>query len=272
MDKMDKYERLDYADRWLADSFRVLQENPPGFAVWLEVEMTAVRALIDRLRQVGVRVSYTAVLVRAAGLALVRNPELHQLLAGTRRLRPARVDIGLSVGNEAAAAPVMQLLDVPGKPLLELAAEIERRAPEVRAEDTRTLAKLRRWGFLIPTGWLRRLILRALFSSLRFRKLFGSLQITVLPSVDIVASGVCGTTAVLAMGRVAERVVAREGRPAVRLMATLCCTGDHKVWDGQRVGRLLGEIARILESDELAREVPSHQAEVATHLPLERAG
>ena len=74
------------------------------------------------------------------------------------------------------------------------------------------------------------------------------------------------------MGRVAERVVAREGRPAVRLMATLCCTGDHKVWDGQRVGRLLGEIARILESDELAREVPSHQAEVATHLPLERAG
>ena len=68
------------------------------------------------------------------------------------------------------------------------------------------------------------------------------------------------------------RVVARGGRPAVRLMATLCCTGDHKVWDGQRVGKLLGEIARILETDELAKEVPVHEAEAATHVALDSAG
>jgi hypothetical protein len=100
----------------------------------------------------------------------------------------------------------------------------------------------------------------------------GVLSMARHPKQDIVASGVNGTTAVLAMGRVSERVVARGGRPAVRLMATLCCTGDHKVWDGQRVGKLLGEIARILETDELAKEVPVHEVEAATHVALDSAG
>lgn len=268
---MDQYDSQDYADRWLSDSFRVLQENPPGFLVYIHVEMTRVRALIEQYRQAGVKVSYSAVLVRAAGLALARNPELHVLLAGSRRLRPAKVDVGLSVANEAAAAPVMQIKDVPGKPLPQLAAEIEKRAPEVRAEDSRTLAKLRRWGWLLPTAWLRRWVLRRLFSSLRFKKLFGSLQITILPSVDMVSSGVNGTTAVLSMGRVSERVVVRDGQPAVRLMATLSCSGDHKLWDGQRVGRFLAEIVRIFESGELLAELPGVEHELpAPELPALR--
>ncbi len=34
---MHRFDRQDYADRWLSDSFRVLQENPPGFIGTLEV-------------------------------------------------------------------------------------------------------------------------------------------------------------------------------------------------------------------------------------------
>ena len=268
---MDRFDRQDYAERWLSDAFRVIQENPPGFLVYVDIEMTRVQALIAELRRVGIRGSFGAVLVRAAGLALARNPDLHQLLSGSRRLHPERVDIGLSVANEAVAAPVMRLLDVPGKSLPELSAEIVRRAPEVRAEDTATLAKLRRWGWLIPTAWLRRWVLRRGFSSLRFRKLFGSLQITILPSVDLVSSGVLGSTAVLGLGRVTDRVVVRDGKPAVRAMATLSCTGDHKVWDGQRVGRLLGAIAQILETEELFAELPKHDA-AAEHLVVSQVG
>ena len=59
--------------------------------------------------------------------------------------------------------------------------------------------------------------------------------------------------------------------PAVRAMATLSCTGDHKVWDGQRVGRLLGAIAQILETEELFAELPKHDA-AAEHLVVSQVG
>jgi pyruvate dehydrogenase E2 component (dihydrolipoamide acetyltransferase) len=249
------FERLDYADRWLGDGFRVLQSNQPGFLVTLDVEMTRVRTLIDRLRAMGTKGSYAGVMVRASAMALSRHPDLHSLVVGTRRLRPRDVSIGLSVDNEAAAAPVMRLERVNEKSLPAVCAELVERAPAVRAEDSLTLAKLRRWGWLLPTGWLRRLALRLFFSSLRVRQLFGSLQVTVLPSVDLVTSLVCASTAVVGLGRVVERVVARDGEPVVRLMATLSCTGDHKVWNGERVGRLLAEIRSILESGELFQEL-----------------
>jgi pyruvate dehydrogenase E2 component (dihydrolipoyllysine-residue acetyltransferase) len=250
----DRFERVDFAERWLGDGFRVLQENPPGFLVAVDVEMTQARLLVDALRRRGVQGSYAGVLVRAAGLALSRHPELHRLLVGARSMKPRGVSIGLSVANEAAAAPVLRLEDVADKPLPVVCQEVALRAPQAREEDSRTLAKLRRWGWLLP-GWMRRLVLRRLFSSLRFRHLFGSLQVTVLSSVDFASSLVCGAPAVLAMGRVTERVVARGGQPVVRLMATLVCSGDHKVWDGERIGRVVGEVRRILECADLFEEL-----------------
>lgn len=252
----DRIERVDFADRWLGDGFRVIQENPPGFFVSADIEMTQARVAIDRLRQAGIRGSYAGILARAAALALARNPDLHTLLVGSRRLKPEKVRIGLSVANEAAAAPVLRLDAVEDKPLPVLCREIVDRAPQARTEDSRTLTQLRRWGWLIPFGWLRRLVLRLVLSSLHFRHLFGSLQVTVLPGLDIVTPLLCGTTAVLGMGNVAERVVVRGGQPTVRLMATLTCTGDHKVWDGARIARVVGEIRRILESGDLLAEVP----------------
>jgi pyruvate dehydrogenase E2 component (dihydrolipoamide acetyltransferase) len=251
----DRFESLDFADRWLGDGFRVTQENAPGFMLWLDVEMTHARAAIDRLRQLGFRASYPGVVVRAAGLALSRHPDLHTVLSGGRRLKPAHVRIGLSVANETVAAPVLRLDAVEQKPLHVLCEEIVQRAPEARADDSRTLALLRRWGWLVPFGWMRRLILRVAFSSLRFRHLFGSLQVTVLQGVDAVASLACGAPAVLAMGSVRERVVVRGGQPAVRLMATLVCTGDHKVYDGERIARIMSEVQRVMESGELLDEV-----------------
>ena len=46
---MDRFDRQDYAERWLSDAFRVIQENPPGFLVYVDIEMTRVQALIAEL-------------------------------------------------------------------------------------------------------------------------------------------------------------------------------------------------------------------------------
>lgn len=254
---MDRYERLDYADRWLGDGFRVLQRNPPGFSLFLRVDMGRTRELLGRLRQAGVHGSYAAILLRAAALALVRHPELHQIVLGSRRVWPERVDISLSVANEAAAAPMLRPEDVGRKPLPVLSEELRARVPEIREQDSRILRDLRRWGWLVPTRWLRRLVLRALFGMLRMRRrLAGSLQVTVVPNVETVVPYLTTAPALLSMGCVSDQVVAQNGQPVVRPMATLGITADHKVWDGARAATFLTEVGAILESVVLESELP----------------
>lgn len=269
---MERHERLDFADRWLADSFRVI--SAPGYNVMLDVDMGRAQEIIEELRRGGVRVTYTAVLLRAAALALGRHPELHQIMLGTRRVWPERVDIGLSVANESFAAPVMLVQDVGQKGVVALSEELRTRVPEARRQDSATLRTLRRWGWLVPGGFLRRLVLRAMFGVLALRrKLTGSLAVSVVPTVDVVLPNVLSAPALLSMGRIADRVVAREGRPVVRKTATLSVSGDHKIWDGQRVGAFLSEVARILESGDFAEGLQAaHDPPAAGAAPVASAG
>jgi pyruvate/2-oxoglutarate dehydrogenase complex dihydrolipoamide acyltransferase (E2) component len=248
-----RLDRVDFADGWLGGGLRVIQENTPGLFVWLDVDMTYARAAVERLRRSGIRGSYAAVIARAAAIALARNPDLHLLQVGALRPRPRRVRIGLSAVSDEASS-TLRLEAVEDKPLAVLSEEIAQRGTEARTGESCAQAKRRRWGWLAPFGWMRRVLMRLTLSLQLVRRRFGSLQVAVVPGLDGVASFASGTNAVLGMGQVAERVVARHGEPAVRLMATITCAGDRKVWDGAAIARLMGEIRGILESNDLLAE------------------
>lgn len=53
--------------------------------------------------------------------------------------------------------------------------------------------------------------------------------------------------AILAVGRIAERVVPVNGQPAVQPMMTLTLSCDHRVIDGARGARFLDHVARLIE-------------------------
>ena len=53
--------------------------------------------------------------------------------------------------------------------------------------------------------------------------------------------------AILAVGRIAERVVAVDGKPKVRPMMTLNLSSDHRVVDGARSARFLDHLAKMIE-------------------------
>ena len=91
--RLRSHESLDYAERWLRDGLRVLR---PALSVSRSsVDMTHATRRLEELRRTGVHVTATHLLVRAAARALAANRNLHQLVAGTRRHHPERVDIGL---------------------------------------------------------------------------------------------------------------------------------------------------------------------------------
>src|ERR1700685_440139 len=136
--------KLDWAERWVRDGLEL--SRPPAFFEALQVDMTHARALIERARERGIRLTYAAILVRAAALALEANPDLHVLVCGSRMYFPKRVDVAVSVSSDGSLAPVMVLESANTKTLVELASELAGRGEQVRAADAKLMSGLRRWG------------------------------------------------------------------------------------------------------------------------------
>jgi pyruvate/2-oxoglutarate dehydrogenase complex dihydrolipoamide acyltransferase (E2) component len=239
---------LDYAERWMRDSLDVLR---PAFAAHqITVDMTGAMQRLDDLRRRGVTATPTHLLVHAAARTLADNPDLHVLVSGSRRHRPARVDIGLSITGEIFVAPVLVIEGADRKGVEEIAAEIAQRVPQVRQADQQMLAGLRRWGWLVPFGFLRRPILRALFASPGYRrKVAGTFQISVVP-VDWALTSTFVAAGVLIGGQVRSRVVPFEGQVVIRPTMILTLSGDHSVWDGRAAARFLAGVRSQLETVE----------------------
>jgi pyruvate dehydrogenase E2 component (dihydrolipoamide acetyltransferase) len=247
----DTIEKLDYADRWIGDALATLPHA--GFFASVEIDMTSCNDIIQQFRDRGVKVTYTHIFIRAAALVLSKHPDLHQLIKGTRRLLPRNVDVGLSVEGDSVAAPVMVIANAESKTLEEIAHEVVNRAPEIKSEDKEKLRYYRRWGRVVgPFGFLRRWILRIVLNQLGFvRKRVGTFQVTTLRQVDVVAPLAITAGAILAVGRVRDRVLVINGKQEIRPTAFISCCADHKLWDGARCAAFLTALNDLLQSDEL---------------------
>jgi pyruvate dehydrogenase E2 component (dihydrolipoamide acetyltransferase) len=54
--------------------------------------------------------------------------------------------------------------------------------------------------------------------------------------------------AILAVGRISDRVVAVNGQPAVRPMVTLTLSSDHRVVDGAQAATFLNDLADAIST------------------------
>jgi pyruvate dehydrogenase E2 component (dihydrolipoamide acetyltransferase) len=246
-DRLPAEETLDYAERWLRDGLHVLR---PAFSViQTTVDMTHAISRLEDLRRRGVQASATHLLVYATARVLRANPQLHQIVAGIRRQRPERVDIGLSVTGESFVAPVLIIEGADAKTVEEIVEETGRRTPEIRKADQAMLRMLRRWGWLVPFAFMRRAVLRTLFASATFRrKGAGTFQVSTVP-LDWALSSAFSTAGVLIAGQTRSRVVAVDGAVAIRPMMILTLSGDHGVWDGRAAARFLSAVKVELEAE-----------------------
>src|SRR5579883_2696690 len=130
----DRYEQLDGADRWFFDILRV--QEPAGFFVMEDVEMTKTQELIAQMRRCGIKGTYTHMIIRATALAFMRHPEFNRLIVGKQLVYPGSIDLGLTVGSDAAMAgnPTMILHNMEQKDLMQVAREVMLQAPIVRKQ------------------------------------------------------------------------------------------------------------------------------------------
>jgi pyruvate dehydrogenase E2 component (dihydrolipoamide acetyltransferase) len=241
-------EPLDYAERWLHDGLSVIA-SPGGF-LSVEVDMSNAVSLRQRMKDNGTPVTYTHLIVQATAKALSDHPELHVLIAGYKRLNPENVDICLSVAGESAVTPVLLIKNAGNKSLMEIASEVRDGAAKVQQEDKKLHDALRRWGWLLPTGFLRRGLLRFLLKRISYcSRVSGTFQVTLVPSVDYFVPFLFNTAAVLAGGKVRDRVISVDGQIVSRPILSLTCCHSHKIWNGMNTALFLNAVKNHLERE-----------------------
>lgn len=196
----------------------------PQFLVTREVDAAALLEARERLgQQRGVDLTVTDFLVSAVARTLRRHGRLNASWAEGRIILHEQVNVGIATAvDDGVVVPVIQGADGLGLDAI--------------AARRRELVARARAGRLQPADLVG-----------------GTFTISNLGMYGIDAfSAIVNApqAAILAVGRIADRVVAREGRPTVRPMATLTLVCDHRVVDGARAAAFLSELAQGLETGE----------------------
>ncbi len=162
-----------------------------------------------------------ALTLKAAAESLKEFPELNARLDGDEIVYFDRYDLGVAIQTEQGlVVPVVRGCD--NASVEELAAEVERLAESARA------------GKLEPQE-----LRGSTFTVTSAGKLGGLFQTPIVNHPEV---------AILSIGRIAARPVARDDDVAVRQIGYVSVTFDHRVVDGARAGEFGLSVIRRLES------------------------
>lgn len=196
----------------------------PHFFVVREVDAGALGEARDRLAPAieqarGVKLTFTDLLVALVARVLLKHPRMNSSWTGQAVRANADVNIGVAMAvDDGVVAPVIHNAD--RADLVEIA---------VRRRD---LTEGARGGKLRPAHIAG-----------------GTFTISNLGMFGVDAFSAIITppqAAILAVGRIADRVVPVDGHPGIRPMMTLTLSSDHRVVDGARAAEFLRDVAEAI--------------------------
>lgn len=207
--------------RLMADRTAASWSSVPHFFLARDVDASRLLAWREHaLRHDTDQVTYTDLLVKVVADALHEHPRLNASWDAGTITSHADINIGLAVAvPEGLVVPVIHQAD-----------DLSLRGIARQRVD---------------------LVTRAQAGKLRLPDLMGgTFTISNLGMYGVDAFNAiinAPQAAILAVGRIADRVVPVAGVPAVRPMMTLCLSCDHRVVDGARGAQFLATVARLIE-------------------------
>ena len=196
----------------------------PHFFVTRDADASGLLEVHDRLsveveRAHGFKATLTDVLIALVARVLAKHPRMNASWAAEGIRHNGEINVAVAVAvEEGVVAPVLHKAN--SRNVGELA--VKRRELTERAKAGRLQpADITGGTFTI--------------SNLGMYNVDAFTAIIVPPQAGI-----------LAVGRVGDRVVAVDGRPAVRPMITLTLSTDHRVADGARAARFLNDLAEAI--------------------------
>jgi pyruvate dehydrogenase E2 component (dihydrolipoamide acetyltransferase) len=207
--------------RIMAERMTASWTSAPHFYLVREVHVSRLVSWLDRARkQTGAHITYTDLLIKLVAAALSRHPRVNASWKDGSISQNTDINIGLAVAiDDGLVVPVVHRADTLG--LVEIAARREEAVGRAQAGKLRP-ADIQGGGFTISN--------LGMYGVDAFNAIVNPPQ-----------------AAILAVGRIADRVVALNGQPAVQptMMLTLSC--DHRALDGARGAQFLGALADLVE-------------------------
>lgn len=197
----------------------------PQAMISASMDMGNLLSVRSRLRDRGLRVTVTDLLIRVLGIALVRCPEVNAAVTDGRVVQYESVNIGVAVGTRRGLyVPVIR--EVQDRALTDISAELRRTAADLKA------------GIVDPS-----------------RLTGGTFTLSSLGMYDVeVCTPILRApeAAILCVGGTKMRpVVLESGEIAARPMAVFSLTLDHAAMDGVPGAVFLRTVGEILAHPDL---------------------
>jgi pyruvate dehydrogenase E2 component (dihydrolipoamide acetyltransferase) len=206
--------------RVIAQRMAEVKPGVPHFYLTVDVEMDAAMKVREEAKAIESKVSVNDIIVKAAAVALKRQPKVNVSMQGDHIVQFGTADVGIAVAIEdGLITPIIQDADLKG--LAAISAE------------SRELAERARKKALKPHEYTG-----------------GSITVSNLGMYGIdqfVAVINPPQAAILAVGTVADKVVVRDGQMVVRKILTVTMSCDHRVIDGATGAEYLREFKALLE-------------------------
>ena len=207
--------------RIMAERMTASWTTAPHFYLVREVNVSRLVSWLEKARkQTGAHITYTDLLVKLVAAAISQHPAVNASWKDGAIVRNADINIGLAVAIDAGlVVPIIHRADTLS--LADIAARREDMVGRGQAGKLRP-ADIQGGGFTISN--------LGMYGVDAFNAIVNPPQ-----------------AAILAVGRIADRVIALNGQPAVQptMMLTLSC--DHRALDGARGAQFLGALADLIE-------------------------
>ncbi len=196
----------------------------PHFYLAIEVNMQRAKELREsaNLLDAELKLSYNDIILKACAAALRQNPEVNASFQGESIRFHNRVHLGMAVATEGGGLITPVLRNADSKSLAEISSE------------TKELAARARTRKLLPEEYAG--------STFSISNL-GMMGIDEFSAIINPPEG-----AILAVGAVAEKPVAVDGRVEVGLRCRLTLSCDHRVVDGATGAKFLQSLKQIIEN------------------------
>jgi pyruvate dehydrogenase E2 component (dihydrolipoamide acetyltransferase) len=207
--------------RIMAERMTASWTTAPHFYLVREVNVARLVAWLGAARkQTGPRITYTDLLVKLVAATLAQHPRVNVSWKDGALERHTEINIGLAVALEdGLVVPVIARADTLG--LKEIAT---------RREDLVTRAQ---------AGKLRPADIQGGVFTISNLGMYGVDAFSAIVNPP--------QAAILAVGRIADRVVPVNGQPAVQPTMTLTLSCDHRALDGASGAQFLGALADLIE-------------------------
>ena len=207
--------------RIMAERMTASWTSAPHFYLVREVNVTRLVAWLPKARkQTGAHVTYTDLLVKLVAATLAQHPRVNVSWKDGTLERHADINIGLAVALEdGLVVPVLHKADALG--LKEIAT---------RREDLVARAQ---------SGKLRPADIQGGVFTISNLGMYGVDAFSAIVNPP--------QAAILAVGRITDRVVPVNGQPAVQPTMVLTLSCDHRALDGARGAQFLRALADLVE-------------------------